>query len=107
MIFNHLLLSSKLLCFPKTPEIPAANPPIIPEIKSNKVEFPLSFNNVAILFASMKSLLLLSVYDCIIHNKQIAKKGIKNTAPFFNGIKYPEIKAAIIIDHQGKYNDNT
>jgi hypothetical protein len=32
--------------------------------------------------------------------------GIKNTAPFFRGTKNPEIKAAIITDHQGKYNDS-
>jgi hypothetical protein len=35
----------------------------------------------------------------------MAKKGVKNTAVFFRGIKIPDTKAAIITDHQGKNKD--
>lgn len=100
-------LKSVLHCLPNKPEIPAANPPTTPVTRSNKVEFPLSFKSVAIFSANIKSLVLLSRYDCIIHNNATAIKGTKNTAPFFNVIKTLEINAATITDHHGKYNEST
>ena len=60
MVYEFQEVSRSLSCFPKIPEIPADIPPIKAVTKINKKAFPFNGNKTAILFARVKSLLLLS-----------------------------------------------
>ena len=98
-------MRSVLHCLPNIPATPAAKPPIIPVTKISRYALPPKGNKFAIFFASMKSLALPNQKARNIHNRAIAKKGTKNTAPPFKLINIADIKAANITDHQGKNCD--
>ena len=89
-------------CFPKTPEIPAAIPPIIPVTKIKRETFPFKGNNIATFLAKIKSLALPSQKEYAAQKIATAKKGTKNIAVRFKRMHMLVIKAAIITDHHGK-----
>ena len=60
---------------------------------------------MAIFLANIKSLALPNHNECTIHKSVMAKNGIVNTAVRFKLKRKPVIKAATIIDHQGKNCD--
>ena len=92
---------------PKSPAIPAANPPTIPVTKMSKTAFPPSGNSTAIFSARIKSLALLNNHAYTIQNTAIAKNGTTKAEAFLKRTIAPDKKAANMMDHHGNNSEKT